>query len=104
MDDRRSAEAHYLCAHWADPGYLWAAANLAVLYASSSHPPAERRRPVAPWVKLLCTDFAAHPALPDVLARVERKLQTPGPGKPGSPATPDESGLLTAKTSSCSSP
>jgi membrane-bound metal-dependent hydrolase YbcI (DUF457 family) len=103
MNDRRSAEVHYLRAHWADPGYLWAVADLAVFYASSNHPPAERRRLAAPWVKLLCTDFVAHPALPDVLAHVERKLQTPGPGKRGSSATPDESGLLTAKTLSCSS-
>jgi membrane-bound metal-dependent hydrolase YbcI (DUF457 family) len=103
MNDLRSAEVHYLRAHWADPGYVWPVADLAVFYASSSHPPAERRRLVAPWVKLLCTDFAAHAALPDVLARVERKLQTPGPGNLGSSATSDESGFTTAKTLSCSS-
>jgi membrane-bound metal-dependent hydrolase YbcI (DUF457 family) len=101
LDDRRSAEVHYLRAHRADPGYLWAVADLAVFYASSSHPLAERRRLVVPWVKLLCTDFVAHPALPDVLARLGQKLQTPGPGKVESSAPSEESGLLTATPLSC---
>jgi membrane-bound metal-dependent hydrolase YbcI (DUF457 family) len=85
MDDRQSAELHYLRAHRADPGYVWTVADLAVFYASSSHPLADRRRLAAPYVGMLCTTFAAHRALPEILARVERKLETSRPGTPGSP-------------------
>jgi len=106
MGDRRSAEVHYLRAYRADPGYLWTVADLALFYASSSDPLAERERLVVPYVTLLQTEFAAHPALPEVLARVQRKLETSGPGQPRPSATLDGSGLAlgTVRTSSCSPP
>ena len=77
MGDRRRAEIYYLRAYRADPTYFWAVADLAFFYASSNAPEAERRRLAAPYVSRLRSEFAGHPALPEVLARVERKLAPP---------------------------
>jgi membrane-bound metal-dependent hydrolase YbcI (DUF457 family) len=84
LGDRRRAESYYLRAYRADPMYFWAVADLALFYASSSEPVAVRRRLVAPYLSRLRSEFARHPALPDLLARLERKLAPPLPG-----ATPD---------------
>jgi hypothetical protein len=74
MGDRRRAETYYLRAYRADPTYFWTVADLALFYASSGGPVAERRRLVAPYLNRLRSEFVGHPALPEILARVERKL------------------------------
>jgi LexA-binding, inner membrane-associated putative hydrolase len=91
MGDRQRAEVYYLRAYRADRTYFWAVADLALFYASSDAPEAERRHLVAPYVSRLRSGFAGHPALPGVLARVERRLAAPPhAAAPDSPATPDE--------------
>jgi hypothetical protein len=90
MGDRRRAEAYYLRAYLTDPTYFWAVADLALFYASSDEPVAQRRRLVAPYLTRLRSEFAGHSALPQVLARVERQLAaTRFDGVPDSPATRD---------------
>jgi len=79
MGDRGRAEASYLLADRADRTYFWAVADLALFYASSDEPAAERRRLVAPYLNRLQTEFARHPALSEVLARVEGKLAASPP-------------------------
>lgn len=91
MGDRRRAEAYYLRAYRADRTYFWAVADLALFYASSDGPVSERRRLTAPYLSRLRSEFPRHPALPEMLSRVERKLAAPRPGgAPDSPPTPDE--------------
>jgi hypothetical protein len=90
MGDRRRAEASYLRADRADRTYFWAVADLALFYASSNEPAGERRRMVAPYLNRLRAEFAGHPALPQVLARVERQLAaTRSGGAPDSSTTRD---------------
>jgi len=74
MGDPRRAEASLLRAYRADPTYFWTIADLALFYASSGEPIAERRRLAAPYLNRLRTEFAGHSGLPEILARVERKL------------------------------
>jgi hypothetical protein len=74
MGNRPRAEAYYLRAYRADPTYFWAVADLALFYASSNDPVAERRRLLAPYLNRLQTEFAGHLDLPEVLARINRKL------------------------------
>jgi membrane-bound metal-dependent hydrolase YbcI (DUF457 family) len=94
MGDRRRAEAYYLRAYLADSTYFWALADLALFYASSDEPVAERRRLVAPYLSRLRAEFAGHPALPEILARVERRLAASGPDlAPESQPTTDEPAL-----------
>jgi hypothetical protein len=88
MGDRPRAEAYYLRAYLADPTYFWAVADLALFYASSGEPIAERRRLAAPYLNRLRTEFAGHPGLPEILARVERKLA--GTQSGGAPNSPDD--------------
>lgn len=80
LGDRSQAEYHYLTAYRADPSYFWVLADLAVFYASSDQPEAERRRIVAPYLSRLQTEFGQHPHLLHVLVRVERKLTHPPTG------------------------
>jgi hypothetical protein len=80
MGDRRRAETYYLRAYRADRTYFWAVADLAFFYASSGEPVAERRRLAAPYLSRLRSEFAGHPALPQILERVERKLEAPRAG------------------------
>jgi membrane-bound metal-dependent hydrolase YbcI (DUF457 family) len=77
MGDRQRAEAHYLRAYRADRTYFWAVADLALFYASSHAPAAERRRQAAPYVTRLRSEFAGYVELPQVLARLDRKLAAP---------------------------
>jgi tetratricopeptide (TPR) repeat protein len=88
--DRRRAETYYLRAYGADPMYLWTVADLAIFYASSSEPVAERRRLIAPYLSRLRTEFARDPALPEILARVEARLvgSPPPDGASNSSPTP----------------
>jgi len=74
MGDRQRAEAYYLRAYRADRSYVWVVAGLALFYASSPEPVAERRRLAAPYINRLRAEFAGEPALPEILERVERKL------------------------------
>jgi len=74
LGERQRAENYYLRAYRADRTYFWVVADLALFYASSSEPVAERRRLAAPYMNQLRTEFAGHPDLPGILARVERKL------------------------------
>jgi hypothetical protein len=86
MGDRRHAETYYLRACRADRTYFWAVADLALFYASSDEPVAERRRLAGPYLNRLRTEFAGYPPLPETLARVERKLALSQPGEaPDSP-------------------
>jgi hypothetical protein len=78
MGDRRRAEIYYLRAYRADRTYFWTVADLALFYASSGEPLAERRRSAEPYLDRLRDDFVQDPALPEVLTRVERKLAAPG--------------------------
>lgn len=78
LNDRRSAKTYYLRAYRADRTYFWLVADLALFYASSSEPVAERRRSVEPYLSRLRADFAGHPAFSDVVTRVERRLAARG--------------------------
>jgi hypothetical protein len=80
MGDRQRAETYYLRAYQADRTYFWAVADLALFYASSDATEAERRRLAAPYLSRLRSEFTGHPALPEMLTRVERKLTAPRPG------------------------
>jgi membrane-bound metal-dependent hydrolase YbcI (DUF457 family) len=75
LGDRGAAERSYRKAYRADPTYFWTVADLALFYASSAEPASERRRLVAPYMDRLRVDFAGHPTLPSVLAKLERRLQ-----------------------------
>ncbi len=91
LGDRRHAEIYYLRAYRADRTYFWAVADLALFYASSDEPVAARRRLAAPYLDRLRSEFAGHPSLPEVLARVLGKLAVSRPGwAPVLPPTPDE--------------
>jgi len=101
MGDRQRAETYYLRAYRADRMYFWAVADLALFYASSDAPEAERRRLVGPYLSRLRTEFAGHPALPEMLTRVEGKLAAPRPGgAPDSPPTRDEPARAAVRTDS----
>jgi hypothetical protein len=89
LGDRPRAEASYLRALRADPTYFWTVADLALFYASSGEPVAERRRRTAPYVAKLQADFRGHQELPRVLARLEQKLTSSAP-VPQSPPRPDQ--------------
>jgi heme exporter protein D len=80
MGDRQRAETYYLRAYRADRMYFWAVADLALFYASSDEPVTERRRLAAPYLSRLRSEFAGHPALSQILERVDRKLETPRAG------------------------
>ena len=87
MGDRQRAEVYYLRAYRADRTYFWVVADLALFYASSDLPVAERRRLAAPYLRRLRSEFAGNPALPEILARVERKLAASrSNGRPDSPS------------------
>jgi membrane-bound metal-dependent hydrolase YbcI (DUF457 family) len=68
------AERYFLQAYEKDPTNFWAVADLAEFYAGRSSPAAERRRATQPYADELRTRFPAHERLPEVLARVDRKL------------------------------
>jgi membrane-bound metal-dependent hydrolase YbcI (DUF457 family) len=74
VGDRANAEQAYLRSYRADPSYIWAVADLAAFYASEDAPVEERRRRAEPWIAELRVRFKNHPALPQLLERVERKL------------------------------
>jgi hypothetical protein len=68
------AEELYLRSYDADPGYIWAVADLVAMYASSRAPHEERSRKAERWLAILRERFRGHPALPGLTARVERNL------------------------------
>jgi hypothetical protein len=70
------AEHFYLRSYAADPDYIWAVADLAALYASSDEPVEQRKGKATPWLMILQDRFRDDPALPRLVARVERELQT----------------------------
>lgn len=74
LGDRDAAERCFLRSVRADPAYFWAAADLAVFYARGDEPRDVRRRRARPHVDRLRADFADHPALKRMLAKIERKL------------------------------
>jgi hypothetical protein len=69
------AEQLYLRSYAADPDYIWAVADLAALYASSDETVDERKRKAARWLMILQERFRDDPALPRLIARVERAFQ-----------------------------
>jgi hypothetical protein len=100
LGDRQRAETYYLRAYRADRMYFWAVADLALFYASSDAPVAERRRLAAPYLSRLQTEFAGHPALPHILERVERKLEAPrAGGASGPPSAGEETARVPASKS-----
>jgi hypothetical protein len=76
MGDVERAEMYYRRVIEADPDYIWAIADLALLYASSEDDIATRRRRVEPLVERMKRDFADHRALNRLLQRIERELGT----------------------------
>jgi tetratricopeptide (TPR) repeat protein len=74
LGERTRAEASYLRAYRADPGYFWLVVDLAAFYASSDEPRNERRRRVSPLVQRLREEFANEPAMPAAVDRILRKL------------------------------
>lgn len=72
---RDLAEQFYLRSYAADPDYMWVVADLAALYASSDDPVEQRRRKAEPWLTILRDRFRGEPALPRLVARVERALK-----------------------------
>ena len=70
------AEQLYLRSYEADPDYIWVVGDLAALYASSDQPVEERTRRAAPWLTILRDRFPEDPALPRLVARVQRELAT----------------------------
>src|SRR6266542_2500838 len=76
---RSAARGDLYClrAYRADRMYFWAVADLALFYASSDAPEAERRRLAASYLSRLRSEFAGHPALPEILARVEAEARAP---------------------------
>lgn len=68
------AERYFLQAYEKDPTNFWAVADLAEFYAARNVPAAERRRSSQPYTDELRTRFPGHERLPEVLARVDRKL------------------------------
>jgi hypothetical protein len=81
LGDRVQAEHYYRRSYEADRDFFWVVADLAAFYATSDDPAAERRQRVAPYLDRLRHDFEDHPALPAILARVERKLASPARGQ-----------------------
>jgi hypothetical protein len=65
----------YLRAYRSDPENFWAVADLAALYASSDGPLEERRRKAEHWLLVLRERFPIDPALPGLVARVQRRLE-----------------------------
>jgi len=100
MGDRQRAETYYLRAYRADRTYFWAVADLALFYASSDQPVAERRRLAAPYLSRLRTEFAGHSALPQILERVERRLTAPrADGASEPPSAGEETARVPARKS-----
>lgn len=87
LGDRSRAEVYYLRAYQADPTYFWAVADLAIFYASSDAPQAERRRRIAPYLDSLRSRFRSHSDLPRVLATIERDLPLSPSLGPAAPET-----------------
>ena len=75
LGDRARAEQYYLKSHRAAPDYFWTVADLAVLQASGDGSAAERATRAKPWITLLKSSFAGHPALERNLQRVQRALE-----------------------------
>jgi hypothetical protein len=77
LNDPGRAEESYRRSYQAEPDYFWVVADLAAFYAGCDRPLAERRRLTEPLLARLRVDFASEETLPDVLARIERKLAAP---------------------------
>jgi membrane-bound metal-dependent hydrolase YbcI (DUF457 family) len=71
------AERFFLRAYEEDPTNFWAVADLAEFYAARHAPADERRRLVQPYADELRRNFPRHERLTDVVARIDRKLDTP---------------------------
>lgn len=85
LGDRAAAEESYLRSLRTDPGYFWALADLAVLYARGPEPPDVRRNRVEPLLARLRDQHADDLALPGVERRIARALSAgngPSRGQP----------------------
>jgi membrane-bound metal-dependent hydrolase YbcI (DUF457 family) len=87
MGDPGRAEQHYLRSYEANPRYYWLLADLALFYAGSDRPGAERRRLVDPLLVRLRENFGGEEELPLLLTRIERRLSGPRSGD-GTTVTP----------------
>lgn len=77
LGNRARAEDHYRRSLEADPDFFWLVADLAMFHASGDLSSAERRARAAPYLERLRRDFARHPALSTMLARIDRRLARP---------------------------
>jgi membrane-bound metal-dependent hydrolase YbcI (DUF457 family) len=80
MGDAGRAEQHYLRSYAVNPRYYWLLADLALFYAGSDRPVAERRRLVDPLRRRLRESFGGEAELPLLLTRIERRLSMPSSG------------------------
>ena len=79
-DGAGRAEQHYLRSYEANPRYYWLLADLALFYAGSDRPVAEKRRLVDPLVARLRESFDGEAELPLLLTRIERRLSMASSG------------------------
>lgn len=87
LHDRTRAEAAYLQAYQADPGYFWVVVDLASFYASSDEPLDVRRRKAGPYAARVSREFMHERAAPRLLASIRRKLADPATEPSTQPAT-----------------
>jgi membrane-bound metal-dependent hydrolase YbcI (DUF457 family) len=76
LGESAAAERLFLRAYEEDPTNFWAVADLVEFYAACDAPVAERRRLVQPYADELRRRFSHDQRLANVLARVDRELQS----------------------------
>lgn len=70
-ENREKAEAHLRSSFEADPSYLWVVIELAVFYAESPLPLADRSRLASPYLEILRKDFHDRKEAAETVARIE---------------------------------
>lgn len=73
----KDAEYHYLRSYRSDPDYFWCLADLAVFYASSELPLAQRRLKASPYLQRLREDFYDHWDFEPYLSKIQTFLDAP---------------------------
>ncbi len=76
--DRDRAESYLLRSYRADPAYPWVVIDLALLYAESPRPLADRRNLAAPYLETLRRDFGWRKEAREAASRVEAALDGGG--------------------------
>jgi membrane-bound metal-dependent hydrolase YbcI (DUF457 family) len=83
LGERNAAKDHFLRAYRSDPYYFWCVADLAVFYASSELPLAQRRRMASPYMDTLRTRFADHRDFAQYLKIIQEHLAGPNAAATG---------------------